>query len=266
MKADGAFFQLRKWYVDCVAADGTTFIGYAARISLGPVRLPYEACLLCPPAGPSRTEASICRGDAPVLTGETLQWRPPRLKAGAQWERRAPSVRRTLLDDDRLGVDWHCHMPAASGVVDLSGEPRVTGTGYAEELIVQGDLRVLPIRRLLWGRFIADGQSLVWIRWEGLLPLTLVVHNGAMHSEAVLDERGLSLPGGQGALHLSEGRVLRDSDVGRATFPDQAWLRRLIPRKLREVQETKWLSRARWCRPGQPDVEGWALHERVLWP
>ena len=164
------------------------------------------------------------------------------------------------------GVDWHCHMPAASGTVEFSSGPRVTGTGYAEELVVQGDLRALPIRRLLWGRFIAEGQSLAWIQWEGTLPLTLVVHNGAVHSEAQLDERGLSLAGGQGALDLGEGRVLRDSDVGQATFPDQSWLRNLIPRKLRDIHETKWLSRARWCRPGQSDVEGWALHEQVLWP
>jgi hypothetical protein len=266
MKAEGAFFQLRKWYVDCVAADGTTFIGYAARISLGPVRLPYQACLVCPPSGCPRTSWAVGGGGQPTLDGETLHWKSSRHVVRARWEQQAPSVRQTLLDDDRLGVDWHCHMPAASGVVDLSGELRVSGTGYVEELIVQGDVRALPIRRLLWGRFIADGQALVWIRWEGPLPLTLVVHNGAIHSEAALDERGLSLPGGQGALRFNERRLLRDSDVGRATFPDQAWPRRLIPRSLREVQETKWLSRARWCHPGQPDVEGWALHERVLWP
>jgi hypothetical protein len=266
MKADGAFFQLRKWYVDCVGDDGTTFIGYAARISLGPVCLPYQACLLCPPSGSPRTSWAVGGGSPPTLDGDSLRWTSSRLGVRARWERQAPSVRQTLLDHDRLGVDWHCHLPAASGAVDLSGGPRVSGTGYAEELVVQGDLRALPIRRLLWGRFIADGQALMWIRWEGPLPLTMVAHNGAIHSEASMDERGLSFAGGQGALDLGEGRVLRDSSVGRATFPDQAWLRRLIPRKLREVQETKWLSRARWRQPGQPDVEGWALHERVLWP
>jgi hypothetical protein len=173
---------------------------------------------------------------------------------------------RNLLDDARLGVDWRCHLPAASGEVDLSGGPLVTGSGYAEELIVQGDLRVLPIHRLLWGRFIAEGQTLVWIRWDGPRPLTIVMHNGSMHAEALLDERGVSIPGVGGALDLTERRVLRDSDVGRATFPGQAWVRRLIPPELRDVHETKWLSRARWCCPGLPDVEGWAVHERVQWP
>ncbi len=266
MKAEGAFFQLRKWYVDCTAADGTTFIGYAARISLGPVRLPYQACLLCPPSESPRTSWAVGGGSTPTLDRETLRWNSPRLGVRARWERRAQSVRRVLLDDDRLSVDWHCHLPAASGEVELSGEPPVRGSGYAEELIVQGDLRALPIRRLLWGRFIADGQTLVWIRWDGPRPLTVVVHNGEMHSEASLDEHGLRFPGEQGALHVSEGRVLRDADLGRAAFPDQAWLRRLIPRRLRCVQETKWLSRARWCQPGLPNVEGWAVHERVLWP
>jgi hypothetical protein len=266
MKAEGAFFQLRKWYVDCVAADGTTFIGYAARISLGPVRLPYRACLRCPPSGSPRTSWAVAGGSPPTLDGETLRWTSSRLGVRARWERQAPSVRRTLLDDDRLGVDWHCHLPAASAEVELSGEPPVTGLGYAEELIVQGDLRALPIHTLLWGRFIADGQALVWIRWDGPRPLTLVVHNGQTHSEGSLDESGVSIPGGRGALDLTERRVLRDSDLGRATFPDQAWLRRLIPPKLRDVQETKWLSRARWRRPGLPDVKGWAVHERVQWP
>jgi hypothetical protein len=170
------------------------------------------------------------------------------------------------MDDDRLGVDWHCHLPAAAGEVELSGGPPLRGSGYAEELIVQGDLRALPIQRLLWGRFIADGQNLVWIRWDGPRPLTIVIHNDAMHSDASLDEGRVSMPGGYGALDLTERRILRDSDVGFAAFPDQAWLRRLIPPKLRDVHETKWLSRARWCQRGLPDVEGWAVHERVLWP
>lgn len=174
-------------------------------------------------------------------------------------------MRQALLDDDRLGVDWHCHLPAASAEVELSGGPLVAGSGYAEELTVQGDLRALPIRRLLWGRFTADRQTLVWIRWDGPRPLDLVVHNGTVHTEGAVEDRGLAISG-QGVLELGEGRVLRDSDLGCSTFPDRAWLRSLIPRRLRDVQETKWLSRARWCEPGLPDVEGWAVHERVLWP
>ena len=32
----------------------------------------------------------------------------------------------------------------------------------------------MPIRVLRWGRFHAEGRSLVWIQWEGPVPLRLV--------------------------------------------------------------------------------------------
>lgn len=266
MKADGAFFQMRKWYVDCVTADGTAFIGYASRIRLGPVDVPYQAYLFCPVEESPRSEFAFGGEELPALRDESLAWRSSRLGLRSSWTRAAGALTATLLDEEELGVQWRCHVPAGTSVVEGVSPIPISGAGYAEELVVKGDPRRLPIDSLLWGRFITPEESVAWIRWMGQKPLTLVVHNGAMDPRVTVDETGVFGEDGGYSLDIADRRVLRDSSLGRSVFPDHALLRRLIPRKLRNVRETKWLSPACIRRPGHPDLEGWALHERVLWP
>ena len=266
MKADGAFFQLRKWYVDCVTADGTAFVGYAARIRLGAVVVPYQAYLLCPPGEPARSRYSFGDSTLPTVGAEGLEWVSDGLSLGSRWTRKVPSVRRTLLDDQEIGVQWRCHIPAGVARVEgISSTPK-SGEGYAEEVVLVGDPRKLPIDELLWGRFVAPEQSLTWIRWIGPKPLTLVAHNGVVDPGATVEAGRVRARDGRCSLDLPEQRVLRDSTVGATLFPDLTLLRRLIPRQLRDLRETKWLSRVRSECPGASDVEGWALHERVQWP
>ena len=39
-------FKLSKWYLDVITEDGSAFIGYAARLEWGPLRVAYGATLL----------------------------------------------------------------------------------------------------------------------------------------------------------------------------------------------------------------------------
>jgi hypothetical protein len=253
-------FRLRKWYLDCVASDGTTFIGYAARVGSGPVLLSYQATLWRPTSGPARAEYSILPARLPRLGSDELRWGNPRLDVRGSWCGTSASTRHVLLDTRELRVDWRCHLPGARASVSTRCGT-VRGSGYCEELILEGDPRRLPIHELHWGRFVERRTSLVWIEWRGEHPLKLVALDGKQVSASRIDEDQVRFEGG--TLRIEDPRPIRADDVGSAIFGDSRWKRAMVPNVVARWREEKWLSRGRLTRPGAPMSAGWVVHERV---
>ncbi|MBM3853826.1 MAG: hypothetical protein FJ399_11830 [Verrucomicrobia bacterium] len=117
----------------------------------------------------------------------------------------------------------------------------------------------LPLRELHWGRFLAAGESCVWIRWRGPSERQWFFHSGRAVEGVVLEGDGLRWPGHR--LHLERGVTLRSGRVGETVFPRAGFLRRLMPEALIHVQETKWCSRGVLVDEHGGRHEGWAIHE-----
>lgn len=253
-------FRLRKWYLDCVGSDGTTFIGYAARVGMGPLLIPYQATLWRPTSGPARAGYSMLPARLPRLGSEELEWENRRLAVRGSWRRTSASTRHVLLETRKLRVEWRCHLPGAHASVSTECGT-VRGAGYCEELVLEGDPRRLPIHELHWGRFVEGRTSLVWIEWRGEHPMELVVLDGKRVSASCIDEGQVRFQGG--ALTIGDTGLIRTDDVGGAIFGDHRWKRAIVPDVVARWREEKWLSRGRLTRPGAPTSMGWVLHERV---
>ncbi|HMN95093.1 MAG TPA: hypothetical protein PKC43_01885 [Phycisphaerales bacterium] len=82
-----------------------------------------------------------------------------------------------------------------------------------------------------------------------------------------LDDR--SIRWDRGLIELAPVRTLRDAPLSEGSLATVQLLARLLPRRLRTAQETKWLSRGTLTlRSGSEDAEptrhlGWAIHELV---
>ncbi len=166
----GLGFRLRKWYVDCVASDGTAFIGYAARVGLGPLPISYQATLWYASDGQVTSAFTMLPTASPGLSGTELSWENRRLGVRGHWRGGTQGPRRVLLDEPDVRVEWRCHLPKCEAVV-ASEAGSIQGLGYAEELLLTGSPSNLPIRALRWGRFLSEESSLVWIEWRGPRPL-----------------------------------------------------------------------------------------------
>ena len=142
-------FRLRKWYMDCVAEDGTGVIAYWARLSWGVVRLRYAATLVR--RGASVSESATLRpGREPGQNRMALPRCRP-LGIEGHWSPLDQPVCRTLLASDEGSVEWHCLVPRAKGRLMLADGVVVKGLGYVERLnltILPGDL---PIRESAGG-------------------------------------------------------------------------------------------------------------------
>lgn len=257
-------FRLAKWYGDCVADDGTAFIGYAGTLRVGPVTLPYQAALLAEPGQPLRQRSALTRHDPPALGPGRVSWSPAALGVSASWEGDVAPIRAVLLERADLRIEWRCHLPRARAAVRTGARPELRGTGYVEEIVMVGDPRHIPIRELRWGRFHGEDHWAVWIDWRGEHPLLRAWADGVEVQGARVSDHGVELAA-PGPIAFLAPRDVRHGDVAETVFPGKPWLQRLIPASLRHMDEHKWVARATLHAPPAPS-DGWALFETVTWP
>jgi hypothetical protein len=253
-------FRLTKWYMDCVAPDGTAVVTYWARLALGLLRLSGAAALVRRAAVVKQAE-TLRAGPPPRLEANGLAWRSRRLGIDARWCALDQPVRRTLLDSSRGKVDWDCLLPRARVRVSLPDGVTVEGLGYAECLHMTLRPWELPVRELRWGRFLSESAGVVWIEWRGPLPLTILTVNGSETDGVQIDDAGVVWRGGR--VEFEPGPVLREGPLGTTTLARAPWLRFLLPRAVSQTNESKWLRQATYIADGGQSEAGWALHEVV---
>lgn len=257
--------SLSKWYLDAVNEAGDAFIGYAAHLRLGVLRVRYRSVLWSPAAGTRRYERHTLLPTRPPRREPdgSIHWACGPLRLDARWQPDAPPVRRRLYDGAGASVVWDCVAPAARAWITL-GEARLAGRGYGERLLIRGRPWRLPVDRLLWGRFAGPGGAVVWIDWQGPAAVRLLVTDGRVHHDPVIGETGVEAPSIGGRLTLGPSRPLHRGTIAQAVagVPGLAWI---LPRRFRRGEEVKRISRARWTTPSSPPAEGWVIHEVVQW-
>ena len=246
-------WSLRKWYVDCVAADGAAWIGYWGRLRWGPLRVSFVSSLVH--EGDETTTATRVRAGAePHHDADALRWSAPSLGVELELAPRVSGIEKELHE----GVTWRCVAPCGDAVVRLPGRT-IRGRGYAEVLEMSVPPWRLPIRTLRWGRVLGARTSLVWIQWSGANPLQVVARDGAFVEAASIDDDTVRLADGT-HVTMSERSAIREAPLAETLRPLRA-VTPLLPRSLTGSVEQKWRSRGTIAAPERPTDEGWAIHE-----
>lgn len=250
-----AAWSIRKWYLDCVAEDGTTWIGYWADVRWSALRMPVVSSLLF--ADARFSQSSALRRDAPPkLAGGLLSWSSPSLGVGVEMRSAAGASTHQLHE----GVTWQCVMGAAEARVTLP-DRTLRGVGYAEVLEMSVPPWQLPLRELYWGRATGRNTSLAWIRWKGEAPLLLTLRNGVRQPAVSIEDDEVRLADGS-RVQMSERVVLREDTLA-TTLGPLSGMTALLPRTLTGAIERKWRSRGTVFAGERPIDEGWVIHERV---
>ncbi|RPJ73483.1 MAG: hypothetical protein EHM24_07870 [Acidobacteria bacterium] len=162
-------------------------------------------------------------------------------------------------------MSWRCEAPAARMLVHLGREVAIEGAGYAERLELRLPPWRLPIDELRWGRWISDEgcRSVVWIDWRGAEPQTLVYTDAVRAREAAAGDNEVAAGGRR--LTFADRRVLHQRTLG-DLLGSLAPLLPALPRRWLALEDRKWLSRAVLDGPSERPAEGWAIHERIVFP
>lgn len=183
-------------------------------------------------------------------------------------EARPISPPHRLLDREDGVVEWGPIHRRAMVEVRAPGV-LVRGPGYAERLTMTLRPWDLPIDVMHWGRWIGERSSMVWLRWEGPEPRTLVLIDeggvaGAACGADVDGCVGAGVVRGEGtSLVLSRVRTLRDESLGDSLVSVIPGLRLWTPARMLAARERRWLSVGTLTRGDGGKEQGWAIHEEV---
>lgn len=255
-------FRLDKWYFDCVSSDDVVFIGYAARLRWGPLRLDYGATTLSSPGRVAEGAQSLSYGCV-ERTGERVLWRNDRLDARGAWDGGTPIPATTIIDGPDGRIEWECLAANAAARVTI-GKRTIEGTGYAERLSMTVPPGALPFRELRWGRCISDDRSayMVWIDMRDGCDSCRVWTGEAEAVAGVVDDEGVRIDGQ--AVSFVSTRPIRSENVARSVLGRLRPLVRFLPRGVRDIREEK-LTGSCVMVTGARESIGTSVHEVVRW-
>lgn len=252
-------FTLSKWYLDCLTNTGDVSIAYTGGVAWGKIRLHYSSLLES--TGSRVTEKhSLRENSQPQIRNGQLHWNSNTLEASGEWNLDSPRwngncLAQTIFRSRQGSIEWHCVAPNAAARLGSH-----CGVGYAEHLAMNIPPWKLPIQTLRWGRFTSDSHCLVWIDWQGESAKRLLFADGETLHAPIVEDASIKLANGA-RLTLDRSLVLRHGPLSRIPGMERAF-----PVRLLLIRECKWRSRGRLEWPGEPAMEGWAIHERVEWP
>ncbi len=251
---------LRKWYLDCVSDAGDAGVIYAGRVSAGALSLPYFEVLSSPHARRGRRFRRLSRraNVQPAERGITLD--ATAFGVTGKWSSRASPIELRLFDGTSGRIDWRCHAPAALAEVELSDGTTLTGLGYVEELTMTVAPWALPFDDLRWGRFVSKRRHAVWIDWRGGLDRRWVFVDGVAVKATQVEREHVVWE--NGSIEIDTGRVLREGRLGKTIAGPGALL---LPRRVGQALETKWISPASLHDDRHTAETGWVIHELVRW-
>lgn len=252
-------FELVKWYLDTVEADGAAAIAYWAALSWHGVHITWHNLTRYAHGQAPDERSSVRSVPAPVQSEQGVTWQSPRLGVATVHDATSTGTAITLLDDPRGTIVWECLVPAAHARFEREGASW-QGTGYVERMRMSIPPWELPIDQLRWGRWISDdaARSVVWIDWRGSLPRQWVVVDGMATAEGVVEDNRIAVHAG--LLSLDPPRTLHERSIGRflRRLSDLARVAARIPISW---QETKWCARGTWTDATGHVSAGWAIHE-----
>lgn len=253
--------SLHKWYLDCTTEDGEAAIVYLGRVTLGWLAAPYFELLSIGPGGRRRWRR-LSASPQVSRRGQFLELTAPALGLRGRWEATTVALDVALLEAPGGTIRWRCHQPGGASELELPDGRRLAGSGYAEELEMSLPPWALPFQELRWGRFTAGRRSVVWIDWRGGLERRwLFVDGEPVEARRVETDR---VEWAAGRLEIQPGVVVREASIGRTLAGP---LSSLLPRRIGQAFETKWLCRAQLhVGEAAPPIPGSVIHEVVRWP
>jgi hypothetical protein len=257
-------FELTKWYADCVTPGGEVIIAYCAELRWHGFSLSYAATLVRRSGLDTRAETTFTRARMPELRDSTLLWDCPALHAHGEWTAQQPAVHEEVYRGVEGSIEWVCLQPE-SAVRIRAGDLLLEGPGYAERLHMTIPPWNMPIDELRWGRYVTPGDAVTWIQWRGAHEVEIVYENGTRVPARRIEDDHIELESGT-SLSFDRAHVLRQGSLGSAALAGLPGLNKIVPARILQVVECKWLSRTTLLRNGSAARAGWAIHEVVRWP
>jgi len=259
----GTDFQLSKWYLDCVADNGDTFIGYSAMLHIKGIAINFTSILSHSDKSGTLTEISLRKSSFPQIKDETIHWSFPPLKIKATWHTLAQPIHQQLYETSEGSIQWSCLQPNSDADVYFGKGGHVRGKGYVEKIEMTIKPWQLPIDELRWGRFLSNTDAVVWIDWVGEAKQSLLFHNGVQMNNCSITDNEIKINRNEKVIALTEKTILREGRLISTILSKIPGIEKIVPLKILQTHECKWCSRGILKKKDFSSTTGWAIHEVV---
>jgi hypothetical protein len=259
-------FSLRKWYLDCVADNGDTFIGYSAALRWKAFPLHYSSIITTRGNLEASTETALRKSAFPRMTDRRIDWSSKALNLAGTWTPMSEPIQRLLYKSAEGTVTWSCLHPRSKADISFGKKEHIAGLGYAELLELTVKPWQLPITELRWGRFVYERDALVWIEWRGAASLSVVFYNGKQMQAASITDEQIAVDGDRTLLTLTERTELRKGVLVSTALSTIPGIEAIVPARMLHTYECKWRSKGVLSTNGSVCSSGWAIHEIVRFP
>jgi hypothetical protein len=256
-------FRLRKLYLDCIDEQGNCFIVYMAEIKTFLSSLVYSGLIFSDESGQTKQKHSFRSIPSPPLQNK-ISINNEHLKIKGSWENIHDPISATLFSDSSNNdLIWNCHHPKAN--VEILYENRIyKGLGYGETINLTIKPWELPINELMWGRFLSDKYSVIWIHWSGSFNVNKIYCNGKEYNDLIIDLEKFHFNNGSFTLIFDNIQVIRDGKIS-DSVPVSPLLKIISKRRMLATVETKYKSKSTLAIDSETVASGWSLYETVLW-
>lgn len=255
-------FELQKWYFDCINSNREVFIGYAAKLKFGLIKLNYSSIIIVEKNGQHKQKQSFSFGELKEKN-KSLEWLNDLLDVNGKWLGKSGGNKNILYDGKEGRIIWQCLKPNAKVLINHAGKT-IEGLGYAEKLYMTVPPWKLPFDELRWGRFISDNQKkyFIWIDWKGKLCKNWVWSDSGFFQGNIKDDIIITK---KQKLILKNSKPIRLGNVSNSLFGRLKFLSNLFPKKLQNIEENKFLNRGQLFLKDGPKINGSSINEAVKW-
>ena len=246
-----------------VTSEGLYFIGYSAQLNWGSIRVSYRATLHHPSISGINSGPVLSSSDGPIENDSVLTWSSSRLGFEGEWQRMVSGEFQILHQHGSGLVEWNCQQPSARVRLKTASGSMLHGFGYVEFLRMTMPPWHLGLKTLLWGRFVSEEHSVVWIEWQGKSPLALLICNGERISNPAILEDGVRCK--KFELSLEHAETIHTGSIGKTLVSKIPSILRTESIEFLGGREQKYVSRGTLVFVGGSSHTGWVIHERVSW-
>jgi len=227
------------------------------------MRFIYSALIFCDAEGRTTERSTLRKTGSPAI-GDTIQFNHDLLKLTANLKRTDNPIIITIFKDSEGNeLIWDCHHPGALAEINYNGDI-YKGHGYSETLLCPVKPWNLPVDELKWGRFLSDSATVIWISWQGKVPMNKIFFNGIEFNDAVFENDIIIFGDGAYKLAFSEKRIIREGKLS-GLLSKMAFLKIFFNRRILNTMEIKYKARTSFSKDSVLVSDGWSLFEVVTW-
>ena len=256
-------FSLQKYYLDAVSETGEYFIGYFANVRYRHFSACYSDTVHSQGFRGLKPGPSLSCTHSPETTASTLTWQHPALGVAGKWHALSPSLHEELLSTADGQVDWNVLQPGSTVTLKTASGQELQALGYCEHITLTIPPWKLGLKELVWGRFVSEDNSVVWLEWKGIHNRRLLFRNGRGVIPVRISEDAVTCDAF--SLAISPAETVRAGYIGPDILAKVPMASDIAPLAMLQVHEHKKLGRGVLDLHDGPRDRGWIIHETVVW-